>query len=310
MFREEYLLQLLSGMLSKEGYAHIISCIASLVKRNHWQKSIIISNSLHDDWRSDDIEELAHMFFEWVIANEKLKYLNRIPYEYLSYYFTQMLVSFVADRIKLEQQKIGVSFQKCQELVKTICDEEYDVLVQSGKKYVKSPFAIESYLTDDFEDAVKYLPHIRIDVSTKQVKPLIRLAIEDILLSVDCYLSVESLCKAAFILLDQSTIGTLQDKFVEQNEFDNDTKYKNAINDILAEVSPEDASIYLDYIFQKSGVLSLAEISAKYSIPRSTAHKRIEDFKQKVFRSYMPDSENDGVAFLQNLANSLDNISK
>jgi hypothetical protein len=310
MFKEEYLLELLSGRLSKEGYANIIGSITSLVKRNHWQKSIIISDSLHDEWRSDDIEELAHMYLEWVIANDKLKYLSRIPYEYLSYYFTQMLVSFVADRIKLEQQKKGVSFQKCQELVKTICEEDYEILIQSGKAYVKSQYASASHLTDDFEDAVKYLPHIRIDESTKQVKPLIRIAIEDILLSIDCYLSVESLCKATFVLLDQSTIATLQDRFVEQDEFDNETKYKNAINDILTGVSPEDASIYLDYIFQKSGALSLAEISAKYSIPRSTAHKQIENFKQKVFYSYMPDSESDGVTFLQNLANALDNISK
>ena len=310
MFKEEYLLELLSGRLSKEGYASIIGCITSLVKCNHWQKSIIISDSQHSDWRSADIEELAHMYFEWVIANEKLKYLSRIPYEYLSYYFTQMLVSFVADRIKLEQQKNGVSFQKCQELVKTICDEEYDILVQSGKGYVKSQFATSSHLTEDFEDDVKYLPHIRIDASTKQIKPLIRIAIEDILLSVGCYLSVESLCKATFVLLDQSTIATLQDRFVEQDEFDNETKYKNAINDILTGVSPEDASIYLDYIFQKSGVISLSEISEKYSIPRSTAHKKIENFKQKIFHSYMPDSESDGVTFLQNLANALDNISK
>ena len=123
MFKEEYILELLSGRLTQKGYTSIVGSIASMARRHNWQKNIIVSDTISSSWTDDDVEELTQQFFEWVIFNEKLKYIYKVPHSYLAYYFTQMLISFVSNRIKEEQQKLGISFQKCQELVKEIIEE-------------------------------------------------------------------------------------------------------------------------------------------------------------------------------------------
>lgn len=96
MFKEEYLLELLSGKLTSRGYANILGTITSMVRKYQWKKSIIVSDHNDNDWQSDDIKELSHQFFEWIISKNKIKYLSKVPFEYLSYYFTQMFISFVS----------------------------------------------------------------------------------------------------------------------------------------------------------------------------------------------------------------------
>ena len=59
MFKEEYILDLLSGHLTQKGYASIVGSIASMVRQYHWQKTIVVSDNSAPDWSSDDIKELA-----------------------------------------------------------------------------------------------------------------------------------------------------------------------------------------------------------------------------------------------------------
>lgn len=310
MFKEEYLLELLSGKLSEKGYANILGSIAAMVKCNQWQKSIIVSANPDSNWNNEDIKELAHMYFEWVIINDKLKYLEKVPYEYLSYYFTQMLVSFVANRIKEEQQKVGISYQKCLELVKQICEEEYDYNIISGKKYIKSPDCSSDKVIEEITDIVKYMPHIPINESTRQFKPIVRMTIDDVLMNANGNISTDNLCKAVFELLDQTTFMKNETDYIDQEELEDSSKYNSAIKTIISGISKTDAAMFLEYIFQDNKNISLADIAAKYSLPKSSAHKKIEDFKGKIISTYMPENDNDGVAFLQNLANCLDEISK
>ena len=60
MFKEEYLLELLSGKLTSRGYANILGTITSMVRKYQWKKSIIVSDHNDNDWQSDDIKELSH----------------------------------------------------------------------------------------------------------------------------------------------------------------------------------------------------------------------------------------------------------
>lgn len=310
MFKEQYLLELLSGKLSEKGYSNILGSISAMVKHNLWQKSIIVPGEANKDWTNEDIKELAHMFFEWVIVNEKLRYLKKVPYEYLSYYFTQMLVSFVANKIKEEQQKVGISFQKCQELIKTICEEEYTIDVIGGKNYVRSLDTTSDRVIEDIGDVIKYMTHIPIDSMTHQYKPIVKIIADDILFNADGYISVENLSKAVFTLLDQTQLFHDEESFTIPAEFEETEKYDGVINKILSGVSKIEASIYLDYIFQENGRVSFADLASKYELPKSTIHKKIEDFKKKIFSTYIPENEQDGISFLQKLAGNLDEISK
>lgn len=310
MFKEEYILDLLSGKLTQKGYASIVGSIASMVRRYQWQKNVIVSNNNDSNWYEDDYLELSQQFFVWVISNEKLKYIDKVPYEYLSYYFTQMLVSFVSNRIKEEQQKVGISFQKCKELVSSICKEDYTTTSYLGQDYIIGEYTSNEKWISDLSETIRYMAHYPITENTKQFKPIVKLAIEDILVSADGYVLIESLANAVFSLLDQTCFSNVNTE--QEVVFDNqqESKYDNEIKEILHDVSPIEARIYLEYIFQDFGKVSLSELSVRYNMPKSTIHNKIDEFKKKIFATYMPDNEDDGIAFLKNLANSLDELSK
>ena len=309
MFKEEYIIDLILGKLTPKGYASIVGSIASMVRQYHWQKNIVVSDSSGPDWSSDDIKELAQQFFEWVIANDKLKYVEKIPQEYLAYYFTQMLVSFVANRIKEEQQKVGISFQKCQELVKVICNENYNEVSHKDRYYIKRPMATEETWINDLEDSIKYLAHYPISENTKQFKSIVKLAIDDILMSANGYVLTTILPNAVFQLLDQSAFAIHVKESVEFEEL-TDSKYDDKINSLMNGLSKVDARLILEYVFQDDEKVSLSDLAIKYEIPKSTIHKLVSDFKQNIFRCYIPENEEDGIAFLKKLANALDERAK
>ena len=309
MFKEEYIIDLISGKLTQKGYASIVSSIASMVRQYHWQKNIVVTDNSGPDWSDDDIKELAQQFFEWIIANDKLKYVEKIPREYLAYYFTQMLVSFVANRIKEEQQKVGISFQKCQELVKDICNENFTEVSHKDRYYIKSSMATEETWIDDLEDSIKYLAHYPITENTKQFKSIVKLAIDDILMSANGYVLTTILPNAVFQLLDQSAFAIHIEESVKFEDLTG-SKYNDEINSLMNGISKVDARLILEYVFQDDEKASLSELAAKYEMPKSTIHKLVSDFKQNILRCYIPENEEDGIAFLKKLANALDERAK
>lgn len=308
MFKEKYIIELISGRLTQKGYANIVSSVAFMARRFNWQKDIVVSESFDTYWNDDDVKELTQQFFEWIITNGKLDYINKVPHEYLSYYFTQMLVSFVSNRIKEEQQKVGISFQKCNALVREIADEYYKPVSHMDKSYVKSNLASGNVWINNLEDAVKYLSHYPITEETKQYKPIVKLAVEEVLIAADAYVSIDSLVNAVYGLLDQSSFSVNVDESETENSYDG--KYDSAIAKILEGIDSTDAHIFLNYVFGDEQKMSLSEIAIKYNVPKSSVHKKIEDFKNKIFKVYMPENEDDGICFLQNLAQSLDDLAK
>ena len=118
------------------------------------------------------------------------------------------------------------------------------------------------------------------------------------------------MASAVFQLLDQSSFS-LNDENKETATIQTDeANYTSSITRIIEGVSKVEAHIYLDYIFQDSGKVSLSDLASKYNMPKSTLHKKIEDFKKKIYSSYIPENEEDGILFLQYLANKLDEIAK
>ena len=308
MFKEEYIIELISGRLTQKGYANIVSSVALMARRFNWQKDIVVSESFGTYWNDDDVKELTQQFFEWVITNGKLDYIDKVPHEYLSYYFTQMLVSFVSNRIKEEQQKVGISFQKCNALVREIADEYYKPVSHMDKSYVKSNLASGNVWINNLEDVVTYLSHYPITEETKQYKPIVKLAVEEVLIAADAYVSIDSLVNAVYGLLDQSSFSVNVDESETENS--SDGKYDSAIAKILEGINSTDAHIFLNYVFGDEQKMSLSEIAFKYNVPKSSIHKKIEDFKNKIFKVYIPENEDDGICFLQNLAQSLDDLAK
>lgn len=109
-------------------------------------------------------------------------------------------------------------------------------------------------------------------------------------MSADGYVSVSSLAKAVFELLDQSVFKTnMSENQIVYNQLDDEQT--KAIKTIIEDVGQVDSRIFLEYIFQNTGGISLSSIADKYNLPKSSVHRKIEDFKKKIFSTYVPNNE-------------------
>jgi len=75
-------------------------------------------------------------------------------------------------------------------------------------------------------------------------------------------------------------------------------------------LSKDDAKLISEYLFQTKGEISLSALAEKYSLPKSTAHHKTEQFKKKVSQNYIPENEEDGIVFLKKLSAALDELAK
>jgi hypothetical protein len=317
MFNTNYIFELISGQLSVEGYKHFVSSISYYIRKFNWPKSIIITDEINTIkyWSEQDVKELTHQFFEWTLIKGKFEFLNKIPENYLSYYFTQILISFIANRIKEEQRKEGLSFDKCRELVISICNEDYIVNTIDGEEYVfNNTFDKEDIKNScELSDLFSYLSKIPIKESIRQFRPLVKLAIEDIFNAIESPILYSMLIENVFYLFDQKGFISLETNTEQFSDFDLEVlskKFDKIIRSIVSGLTHHDAIMISHFLFNNHNEQSLAEIAEFYSIPKSTLHYKIDTFKKKIILNYTPDNESDGVVFLQNLSKALDNISK
>lgn len=314
MFKIEYILQLLSGNLTEKGYKSFLSGVSAMVKKYHWRKNIIISeNPTADYWSAGDIKELTQQFFEYAITKNKFSYLERIPENYLEYYFSQIFISFIATRISEEQQKQGLSFEKCKELVLAIVKEKYISQKISSIEYVSTnPFSENGIKQNyDYNSELKYLSPIAIKEDTKHFKPLVAMALEDIFNLIDIPIPHSRLIETVYKLLDQSAFANpnAQEEYDEQTDYDIDeNKYKSAIQNILNGLSKDDAKLISEYLFQTQGDVSLSSLVDKYGLPKSSIGYKTEQFRKKIAQNYIPDNEKDGIYFIKNLSAALDEL--
>jgi hypothetical protein len=317
MFNINYIYELISGQLSIDGYKHFINTISHFVRKYNWPKSIIVSdeNNTTKYWSTKEIKELTHQFFEWSLSKGKFDNLNKIPESYLSYYFAQILISFIANRIKEEQQKEGLSFDKCRELVVSICKEDYFVNTIDSNQYVyKDSFSKQDLKPfEDVSDVLNYLSKIPIKDSTKHYRPLVKLAIEDVFSFIESPILLNKLTEAVYNLFVQKEFISLESNEEPYNEFDleiSNKKFDKIIQNIVSGLTQDEARMISHCLFNNEKEQSLTEIADFYSVPKSTLHHKIDAFKKKIVRNYTPDNETDGVIFIQNISKALDKLSK
>jgi hypothetical protein len=314
MFNPEYINELINGKLSEEGYAHFLRSISTVVRKFRWPNFIVVSDVKRNSifWSSAEIKELTHQFFEWIITKGKLFNLSKIPHSYLSYYFTQILISFISNSIKNHQQKEGLSFEKCRELVLLISKEDFTRETINGVEYIFNNLINKQDILpqDEIDHTLKYVSKIPIPEATKHFKPLIKMAIGDILNTLDSPIPIEKLINAVYNLLDQKSFVTLSQGEQSANSEVNATispSHMPIIKLLLQGVSKDDARLLADYLFKRMGEVSLSELALKYKLPKSTLHHKIEMFRKKIFEAYTPENEEDGLLFIQNIFFELDN---
>jgi len=316
MFDIEFIKELSVGSLSDKGYKSMIRGIASVARNHKWQKAIIAPELIQSNyWTDENIEDLAHYFFEWGFTNGKFNQLKEIPESHLSYYFTQIFKSFVANRISEEQQKKGLSYEKCKKLVFEICAESYFSKEIDGVVYISSyPFEYEDVKREDrgMDSLLDFLPHILIREDAKHFKPLVKNALEEIFSLIDYPVKSSTLIKLIFNLFDQRIFFEYPKKATYQEEIgeNNPKKHQRAIENLLAGLSKQDAQIISEYLFQSHEKISLSTLGKKNQMPKRTVHHRIESFKKKILINFIPENQEDGIIFMENLSSALNEQAK
>ena len=124
-FNINYINDLLIGRLSLEGYNHILSVVGYYIKLNQWPVNIVMPGKNRDSrWEKEDYEELLQQYFEWLLVKGKLNYIHKVPDSYRSYYFLQLLMSFISDKISEYQKTTGVSYREIKKIISEILLED------------------------------------------------------------------------------------------------------------------------------------------------------------------------------------------
>lgn len=315
MFKENYIFELITGKLSASGYEHFLNVIRTYAIKYNWPKNLIIGKDITDSnyWRDEEIQELAHQFLETSLTKGKFDYLDKIPRNYLSYYFSQILISFVADRIKEEQQKRGLSFDKCRELVYKISSESFEINPINGKSHVYiEPFTADDKKSDEqIKTAFNFMSKVQLPSSVKHYKPYVKMVMDDIFNFVESPLSEVELTNMVFKLFEQKEIPyeiDIEENVFSEPSFDEENKrHQLIVNKLIDELPGEDLELILMSVFKMEGKHSISELSKQFDIPSSTLYYKINSFKKQIADIYTPDSEEDGIKFLKIIASTLEN---
>ena len=217
-FNIDYINNLLNSKLSLEGYNHILSVVGYYTKLNQWPVSIVVPEKNRDSrWEKEDYEELIQQYFEWLLVKGKLNYVHKVPDSYRSYYFLQLLISFISDKISEYQKATGVSFNDIIKITLEILEdrfhkEERDAIVF----WSDGDFILEdSTASQDLDECIRSLPTVVITERIKHLKPHVKNCLLSIFEVYHFSIEQETLIKSVYKLFDQSQYHTTE--FHSQN---------------------------------------------------------------------------------------------
>ena len=111
MKKAKYIIDLAQGKMAIEGYNYIVSLLKYYLNKYSWPKIILEENTSTDRyWTDDEALSFTQQLLVYIIDKGKLKNYRKIPENYIEYYFKTIIVSYVANRIKEHQNKLGLSF--------------------------------------------------------------------------------------------------------------------------------------------------------------------------------------------------------
>lgn len=312
-FNIDYINDLLNGKLSLEGYNHILSVVGYYTKLNQWPVSIVVPEKNRDSrWEKEDYEELIQQYFEWLLVKGKLNYVHKVPDSYRSYYFLQLLISFISDKISEYQKTTGVSYNAIKKITLEILEDRFCKKERDAKVFWSDGDVIleDMSVSQDLDECIKSLPRVVITEKIKHLKPHVKNCLLSIFEVYQFPIEQETLIKSVYKLFDQSQYHTTE--FHSQNsivEFEAESakNYKVQVDSLVLNLSASDCQIFLSYLFVNDPP-SLDSLASQFNLPKSSLHLKIASFKKKISTTYIPVNQNDGVLFLEKLHDALDKI--
>jgi hypothetical protein len=308
MKKVNYIIDLARGKMTIEGYNYIASLVKYYIDKYNWPKIIIEENTNTDNyWNDDEVLSFTQQLLIYIIEKGKLKNYHKIPKNYIEYYFKTIIVSYVANRIKDHQNKLGLSFDDTKRIsLEILNDQYYKKEINNDIIWNKEDVFENPVLNNEtINHIVEAIPKIPITEKTKHYKPRIKTALYDVFTLVSKPIKQEVLINQVFKLFDQSSFAVTDDE-QNSNEIREDIVLQ-AIKQIADKINKGDIPIYLDYFFSDTKK-SLSKIAEKYNLPKSTVHHKTNQFVKIISDSLIPDNEQEGVWFLENLHKTLDEL--
>jgi len=312
-FNINYINDLLNGILSLEGYNHILSVVGYYTKLNQWSVSVIMPEKNRDSkWEKEDYEELVQQYFEWLMVKGKLNYVHKVPDSYRSYYFLQLLMSFISDKIAEYQKTTGVSYSAIKRIALEILEDRFRKEEREEKVFWSGGDIGNEDVTAalDLDECIRSLPRVAITGKIKHLKPHVKNCLMSIFEVYQFPIEQETLIKSVYKLFDQSQFHTSEFQSHNSNvelETESGNNYKSQIDSLVLNLSAIDCQIFISYLFVNDPP-SLDLLASKFKLPKSTLHAKITSFKKKIAAIYIPVNQVDGVLFLKNVHDALDKI--
>jgi len=308
MKKAEYIIELAKGNMSLDGYDYIVSLVKYYLNKYSWPKTILDENTNTDKyWNDDEVLSFTQQLLIFILEKGKLKNYRKIPENYIEYYFKTIIVSYVANKIKEHQNKLGLSFDDTKRVsLEILSDLYFSRKVKSDIFWNKDNIFTNPVLANEtINDIVATLPKIPITDKTKHYKPRVKTALNDVFSLINRPIKQSVIFNQVFKLFDQSSFAVNDDEQIT-NEI-RESVVSQAITQIVSKIEQIDIPIYLDYFFSDTKK-SLSYIAEKYNLPKSTAHYKTNQFTKIISESLIPDNEQEGVWFLENLHKTLDEL--
>jgi len=303
----QYIRDLSKKELSKDGYKKLIALMNHFIYKYRWPKQILDeAEKGYSDWKFEEIVLFTHQFVLFLFEKDKLKNINKIPDEYIEYYFHQIIVTYVASKIQQTQKKEGISFETVKRIVKGLQKVGFNKTELKGKVYwTKSDRFNNKVLPDsEIERQVGFLPKILLGPGIKHFKKHVIKAVDNIFSLTETSFEENLLIKLSFSLFDQTPFIKAVDKQSEEFDIDEDA-INHSINEIVQKVELKDLPIIISYFFIGDQP-SLKELAEKHDIPKSTIHYKINGFKELLQGTFNPKNDEEGLLFLKKLHKKLD----
>ncbi len=308
MKKAEYIIELAKGNMSLDGYDYIVSLVKYYLNKYSWPKTVLDENTNTDKyWNDDEVLSFTQQLLIFILEKGKLKNYRKIPENYIEYYFKTIIVSYVANKIKKHQNKLGLSFDDTKRVSLEILNDLYFSRKIKSDIFWNKENVFTNSVNDNetINDIVATLPKIPITEKTKHYKPRVKTALNDVFSLINRPIKQNVIFNQVFKLFDQSSFAINDDEQIT-NEI-RESIVSQAIMQIVSKIEQIDIPIYLDYFFSDTKK-SLGYIAEKYNLPKSTAHYKINQFTKIISENLIPDNEQEGVWFLEKLHKTLDEL--
>lgn len=307
--RADYILDLSHGQVSEESYKYFASALKFYIRKYNWPKHILDeSNSSKGYWTEEEILSFTNQFLLFIIEKKKLKNISKTPRNYIEYYFKAIIVSYVANRIKEHQNKLGLSFDDTKRVSLEILNDLYfSKKIKNDVFWNKENVFVNPVLNNEtINDILDTLPKIPITERTKRYKPRVKTALNDVFSKINRPIKQNVIFNQVFKLFDQSKF--LNDTHNKENCHDiRKDEAHRAIERIMKEIEQRDIHMFMDYFFSDEKV-SMTEISHRFKTPKSTVHFKLNTFKKKIASFFQPNNETEGLFFIEELHRKLDKM--